>query len=129
MKNTAGGSVKGEMGPNIFFPGIPAPLYTTVSIDYLFACTPDYRLFWTRWDGSRDKNIFGAAEVQSRRHCTPRLLSSAYYCIRRLPFCLYPQAPFSPLCILLIELVSENFTTFYCLRVNMKEYKTVFACR
>ena len=69
------------------------PLYTTVSIDYIFVCTPGYKLLWTQWDGSRDKNIFGAAGVQSRRHCTPRLLSSVYFCIHRLPFCLYPRLP------------------------------------
>ena len=50
----------GEMSPNIFCPKIP-PLYTTVSIDYLFACTPEYRLFWTRCGGSPDKNVFVAA--------------------------------------------------------------------
>ena len=69
------------------------PLYTTVSIDYLFVCTPDYRLFWTRWGGSRDKIFSVRAGVQSRRYCTPRLFSSVYYCIHRLHFCLCPRLP------------------------------------
>ena len=64
------------MGPKIFCPRIP-PLYTTLSIDYLFACTPDYRLFWTRWSGSRDKNIFGAAGVQSSRVSTGSFFPSS----------------------------------------------------
>ena len=47
------------------------PLYTTVSIDYLFSCTLDYRLIWTRRAGSRDKRHFRCGGVKSQRHCTP----------------------------------------------------------
>ena len=65
--------MRGEMSLTFFVPEAPPPLYTTVSIDYLFACTPDYRLFWTWWGGSRDKNIFGAAGGTVAA-CTHRLL-------------------------------------------------------
>ena len=69
------------------------PLYTTVSIDYLFVCTPDYRLFWTRWGGSRDK-IFSVRRGYIRGGTVPpgsfplnTTVSIDYI------FCLYPRLP------------------------------------
>ena len=56
------------MGLNILSQNPPP--YTTVSIDYLFACTPDYRLLWTRWGGSRTK-IFSVRRWYSRGDTVP----------------------------------------------------------
>ena len=69
VKNTAEGSVRGEMGPNIFCSRIPPSVY------YCIHRLP-FRLYHRLSNvldvvgGSRDKNIFNAAGVQSP--CVPQ---------------------------------------------------------